>query len=190
LLGQSYEINNGGFLVIDGGATLRIGDNTTLTFDGSESFLKLRKDADVILGANSKIIFKNGAYIKADTAEFTSANIWEGLYFENAGTISDTSVINKCTFTNAKIPIKIYNTSTSSANNNIIIKNNTITVPYAGSYGVYADNANKLLIQGNNISTNSGNLKPCIYIKHPYAGDGLPGGGASPSYSLNIVGNT
>src|SRR5690606_40762607 len=127
-----------------------------MIFDGANSYLKLKPNSDVVLGNNSKIVFKNGAYLDADGTSFTSSGVWEGLYFENAGTSTQASTIQNCTFTNAKVPIKIFNTSTASANNNIIIKNNTITVPYAGSYGIYADNANKLLIQGNNISTNSG----------------------------------
>jgi hypothetical protein len=189
-LGTTHTVNNGAFVEVKGNGTLKLGNNTILTFDGTNSHLKLNSNSDVILGTNSKIIFKNGAYIDADNAEFSSSGVWEGIYFEDAGTSTQTSTIKNCTFDDAKVPIKIYNTSTSTANNNIIVQNNTITVPYEGSYGIYADNANKLLIQSNQFSTTSGNLKPCIYIKHPYGGDGLPGGGASPSYSLNIVGNT
>ena len=188
--GSEHIINNGGFFVIDGDATLKLGDNTTMIFDGANSYLKLKPNSDVVLGNNSKIVFKNGAYLDADGTSFTSSGVWEGLYFEDAGTSTQASTIQNCTFTNAKVPIKIYNTSTSTANNNIIIQNCTLTVPNGGSYGIYADHINSILIKDNHFYETSSSPKPSIYIKHPYLGDGLPGGGASPSYSLNIISNT
>lgn len=147
--GSEHIINNGGFFVIDGDATLKLGDNTTMIFDGANSYLKLKPNSDVVLGNNSKIVFKNGAYLDADGTSFTSSGVWEGLYFENAGTSTQASTIQNCTFTNAKVPIKIYNTSTSTANNNIIIQNCTLTVPNGGSYGIYADHINSILIKDN-----------------------------------------
>lgn len=75
-------MDNGGFMLIDGDADLKLGDNTTLTFDSPNSFLLLKPNSHVIFGENAKLVFKNGAYIKADGATFNSYNgssLWDGL---------------------------------------------------------------------------------------------------------------
>lgn len=187
---SNQTINNGALLVVEQDGVLKIADNVTITVEDSGGRLIFLPGSKIIMGNNSKIVVKNGAYLYADGTDFTSNGTWDGIYFENAGTSTQASTIKNCTFEDAKVPIKIYNTSTSTANNSIVIQNNTIQVPATGSYGIYADNANKLFIQGNNISTSTSNLKPCIYIKHPYSGDGLPGSGPSPEYDLKIVNNT
>jgi hypothetical protein len=184
-------IDNGAIIFLNGG-TLSLSDNTTLIFDGPNSRLKITSGSTINLGQNAKIEFKNGAYIDADDGTFSCTNgTWDGLYFENAGDGSHTSTIKNCTFNDAKIPIKIKNTSSSTANNNIVIQNNEINVPYSGSYGIYADNVTNILIQDNVFDDDDNNPKPSIYIKNPEnvgVGDGLPGG--NPVYSMNLIHNT
>ncbi|HRE41376.1 MAG TPA: hypothetical protein PLG90_08565, partial [Ignavibacteria bacterium] len=87
----NYTVNNGGFIVIDRNANLNIGENTVITFDGHSTYLKLDKKSKVNLKNNAKIIFKNGAYLIADSSVFSSHNneIWEGLVFENAGGLTE-----------------------------------------------------------------------------------------------------
>lgn len=68
-------IDNGGVINIKSQGNLIISDNTTLTFKGTSTHLKLEQGSNIILGQNSKIVFKNGAYLDADGADFTSSGI-------------------------------------------------------------------------------------------------------------------
>jgi len=106
--GSTHTVSNGGFIVIDGNADLKLGNNTTLTFDGPGTFLKLKPNSDVILGQNAKLVFKNGARIIADSADFVSYNgtaTWKGIVLENSGEDS----ITYCNFENTDTCIYVNN---------------------------------------------------------------------------------
>jgi hypothetical protein len=60
--GQNHSVNNGGKVIVDNLGNMKIGDNSTVTFDGAGTYLKLNPNSIVKLGANAKIKFTNGAY--------------------------------------------------------------------------------------------------------------------------------
>lgn len=200
--GESHTVNNGGFIVIDGEANLNLGDNTTLTFDGYNSFLKLSPNSKVNLGTNSKIEFKNGAYLIADSCDLEGNNgaSWVGLVFHNAG--GETQIKN-CTFNDAKISIDIKNTTGCYANLEKKIIGNTFHQITSSSQIIRADNIFKLLLQGNIFNIAAGKvgveikntLNAGIPMVEEPSGEGEGGESASPpcistSYALNLLGNT
>jgi hypothetical protein len=164
-LGTSHTINNGGHIEIDGYARLKIGDNTTVTFDGEGTYLKLNPNATVKLGQNAKIIFQNGAYIDANGANFSSINsnnTWEGLIFENASNPTGSINITGCTFSGAVIPIKFTNIYCGTQ----VVHNvfNVSGINY--NSGIYAENVYNILIQNNYFYMQSGSHTSGIYIRN------------------------
>ena len=195
--GESSKVDNGGFMLIDGDADLKLGDNTTLTFDSPNSFLLLKPNSHVIFGENAKLVFKNGAYIKADGATFNSYNgssLWDGLVFENSGV--DT-IIN-CTFSNAKISVSVINESGYSFTSRVI-KNNVFNVPLGGDYkGINGENNFRVTIQNNifNMPVNPISSKNVfgVYLKNNNAEgvESLPEENEPPTspYSMYLINNT
>jgi len=190
--GLEHLINNGGYIQIDNYGKIRLEDNTTVTFDGEGTYLKLNQNSNVILGENTKIVFQNGAYLLADGATFSASNPninWKGLVFENAGRQTE---IRNCTFNNAIDPVKIYNNFYYS-NYDKVIKNCTFNMPYSGNNSVYAENVGSILIQNNtfNFSANSYTNRG-IFIKNtgfeplPDTSESSP----AENLILNILGNT
>ena len=177
-------VNNGAFIVVDGGGKLKIGDNTTLTFDGSNSYLQLKPNSQVKLGTNAKLVFKNGAYLNAQNVTFNASgsNPWEGIYLENAGS---QTIISNCTFNTVKNPIKIKNTETTKMGYHRLIKNNTFNMHQNGTHSIYAENVFNILIDGNtfNLPTPNGLLRSGTYIKNYY-------NTAPANYHINILNNT
>jgi hypothetical protein len=155
-------VNNGGHIEVDRFGTFKVCDNSTLTFDGAGTYLKLNPNAIVQLGQNAKIEFKNGAYINADGAIFSGINsaVWSGIVLENSGA----DAITNCTFNNANTPIKITNTVSSGAYSNKILKNNHFNYP--ASNCVFGENIKVLLFEGNTINMNSSNIG--LLIKNYY----------------------
>ncbi|MBW7855399.1 MAG: hypothetical protein H3C44_04015 [Ignavibacteria bacterium] len=155
IYGEYPTIIKGGKVKIQELATLRIGDNSTLIFDGEGAHLEIHPDANLILGENSKIEFRNGAYLDADGITFSgdSGAIWGGLVFHNAG---GQTQIKNCTFNDAKISIDIKNTTGCYADLEKRITGNTFNQPSIGSHSIRAENVFKLLLQGNtfNIAAN------------------------------------
>ncbi|KXK06372.1 MAG: hypothetical protein UZ04_CHB001000375 [Chlorobi bacterium OLB4] len=141
------EIEANGYLILK--------DNSTLIFDGEGAHLEIHPDANLILGENSKIEFRNGAYLDADGITFSgdSGAIWGGLVFHNAG---GQTQIKNCTFNDAKISIDIKNTTGCYADLEKRITGNTFNQPSIGSHSIRAENVFKLLLQGNtfNIAAN------------------------------------
>ncbi|KXK03755.1 MAG: hypothetical protein UZ04_CHB001001397 [Chlorobi bacterium OLB4] len=141
------EIEANGYLILK--------DNSTLIFDGEGAHLEIHPDANLILGENSKIEFRNGAYLDADGITFSGNNgaIWGGLVFHNAG---GQTQIKNCTFNDAKISIDIKNTTGCYAGLEKRITGNTFNQPSIGSHSIRAENVFKLLLQGNtfNIAAN------------------------------------
>lgn len=165
--GLNHTVNNGGSVLIDGNAYLRLGDNTVLTFDGGGSYLHLKQNAKVEFGNNSKIIFKNGAYLIANSAQFSSVSLYEygeGFVFENSG--MTTSLIG-CTFTNLKNPIKIINDESSSYYYKNI-KNNIFNFPpISGCKAIYIENIYSLNIEQNTFNLTNNNSQG-IYIRNSF----------------------
>ena len=160
--GQEQKVNNGGFIVIDSSAKLRVGNNTTLTFDGPASFLKLSPTSTVELGTNAKIVFKNGAKIDAQNVTFNCSSSWEGIVLEDAAA---GSIIKNCTFNNAKTSIKLTNGSIGTANRSRIITGNTFNPSSAGRNCIYAENCYSMYVD-NNIFNSSSSSQISLYIRN------------------------
>jgi hypothetical protein len=186
-LGTSHIISNDGHVEVDGYARLKVGNNTTVTFDGAGTYLKLNPNSIVQLGQNAKIVFKNGAYLKADNANFSGLNgaTWEGIVFENAGTAND---IKNCTFHNAKTSLKFDNNSYGE-NSQAEIINNTFNIPQlTTAYGLYGNNMFKLNIKDNrfyNQSFNGSYTNVGVYLKSSFNPGPPPEEDATP-YALTI----
>ena len=154
-LGQNHTIDSGGRVIIDTLGNLVLGNNTTLTFEGNNTYLELKSLANVKLGTNAKIKFKNGAYLKADGAVFSGINqsIWEGLVFEDAGSGTNQISIANCTFDDLKNPIKISNTTESTGNTQYVITRNIFNISQSSvqPYGIQTSNAYNVTIYGNKI---------------------------------------
>jgi len=185
----THTFNNSSNMIIDGGATLKVGDNTIVVFDGENTKLQLKPQSIVQLGTNAQIKFTNGAYLGANGATFSSlgSSAWSGIEFENAGSLSNVSTISNCTFNNAITPINI-NNSGSSANNSISITGNTFNLPSSGSQGIHGGNVYNLLVQ-NNIFNMPSNIIAGLYIQNSGTANAA-GNSNVNSYNLNIIGNT
>ena len=183
-LGSSHTINNGGHIEIDNLARLKVGDNTTVTFDGTGTYLKLNSGAIVQLGQNAKIEFKNGAYIDADGVTFSGINgaTWNSIFMENAGE----STIKNCTFSNANVPIQIINTNGTGANSSKIISANHFNP--SASHCVYAENVKNMLFENNNVYPSPS--KVGLYVKNNTSFGSNNDGAAHSSDNVIIKGNT
>ncbi|RPI14526.1 MAG: hypothetical protein EHM58_16305 [Ignavibacteriae bacterium] len=103
--GNADTINNGGHIEIMANATLKVGDNTTLTFDGAGTYLKLNPKSIVKLGHNAKIQIRNGATINADSCSFNKlGSIYAdyAIVFDNPGA---NNTVSNCTFDNILKPL-------------------------------------------------------------------------------------
>jgi len=182
-LGTSHTINNSGHVEIDGYGRLKVGNNTTVTFDGAGTYLKLNPNSIVQLGENAKIEFKNGAYLVANGSNISSINSstpGKGLYFEN--TALDT--ISGCTFTNLKNSIYINGISGFFGN----ITNNTFNqnVDMSYSYVIECKNVNNINITDNHI-----NMRPGkgigILFRFPYSSGSSAA--STTNTNINIINN-
>ena len=177
---QTYT--NGAVLKVGGGDVI-VSAGSKIVFDGANTKMIVEPSSTIKLGQGASIEFKNGAYLDANGATFTSLNtgdVWNGIRLENAGS---QTVIQNCTFNNAV-------TSVYAENTQCIIRNNNINVPLTGGvYGIHAYNQTNITIQNNTINAGANQYAiPVRFFNIDGEGDGLPGGVPS-SYSLNIVGN-
>jgi len=185
--GLEHLINNNSFIQIDSLAKFRLGNNTTVTFDGAGTYLKLNPNANVILSVNAKIVFKNGARLIANGSNFytSGSSTWQGLVFENSG--QDT-IIN-CTFSNAVLPVEIKNNNPDFYFVRKVIKGNKFNIPSTGIAGIKTNNALNLLIEADTISINSGNNGARgIYIINSSPADNYGDSESDPS-NIIIAGN-
>jgi hypothetical protein len=141
----------------------------------------------VRLGQNAKIVFKNGAYLKADNADFSESNAptWEGIVFENSGTANE---IKNCTFYNAKASLKFDNNSYGE-NSKAEIINNTFHIPQlTTAYGIYGNNMFKLNIKDNRFYNQSFDVSYTnvgVYLKNSFNPGPPPEEDATP-YALTM----
>lgn len=164
-------------------SSITIGSNCKIIFDGAGSFLKADPGTSIKFGEGASIEFRNGAYLEAEGCTFTSMNptdIWNGVILDGAG--PETSIQN-CIFENASTSINVTGTICN-------IYHNTINVPVSvsGATGIEATNETNITIRENTIELGSNTTARGIYFFN-YDGDGLPGGGGSSSYSLNLINN-
>ena len=185
-------IYNGGHIEVDGNGTYKVCDNSTVTFDRAGTYLKLNQNSKIILGENAKIEFKNGAYLLANGATFTSisgSTNYQGLIFEDAGALTK---IENCTFNNAITPIKIINTS-AGAGLAKEIKNNIFNIPVASTsaaYCIYAENVFNILIQNNTFNMQTSGTTVGVFIKDYFNYTSQTEEESNNTYNLNIVNNS
>ncbi len=160
--GTSHTINNGGKVEIDSLAELHLGNNTVVTFDGSNTSLNLKPGAKVFLGQNAKIVFKNGAYLDANGATFSGVNgaTWQGIVFEQ----SNGQHIRYCTFSNALTSLKFLYDPRNEVIAPYIHDNTFNIVPSNSTFGIYSEDMNFATI-GSNTFNMSGNYSVGIYMK-------------------------
>ncbi len=145
-------VNNGGHIEVETNGKFKVCDNSTVTFDGAGTYLKLNPNSIVQLGENAKIEFKNGAYLIANGSVISSLNPstpGKGLVFENAG---EQTSITWCTFTNLKKPVYIENTTPEYAGKTKVISNNIFNnTGIFENYVIHTVNANNITISYNQI---------------------------------------
>jgi hypothetical protein len=183
--GTSHLINNGGKVEIDSLAELHLGNNTVVTFDGSNTLLKLKPGSKVFFGQNAKIEFKNGAYLIANGSSISSINsslLGEGIILENAGA---STVITGCTFNNLTSAVTLYNDNMTSANTYRYIYGNVFNMINGNRYGLHTYNAHNSTIQNNtfNLAVGDG-FGLVMRYSLPPGEDETP-----PIYSININNN-
>ncbi len=177
------QVDSGGAIWLSNNGLLSIDPGCKLIFDGTDSYLRAESGTSIILGKGASIEFRNGAYLEANGCTFTSINsgeIWNGIVLDGAG--SQTNLQN-CTFNDAATSISVTNTVCNITGNTFNISNNTNCV-----YGISAVNENNITISSNTFNAGQNMVAECIKF-FSYDGDGLPGGGGIPAYSLNIFNN-
>ncbi|MFA5011455.1 MAG: T9SS type A sorting domain-containing protein [Ignavibacteria bacterium] len=184
-LGTSHTINNSGHVEIDGYARLKVGNNTTVTFDGAGTYLKLNPNSIVQLGENAKIEFKNGAYLIANGSAISSAqgSHGRGIVLENAG--EQTSITN-CTFNNLMSSIFVKNTDAGYYEAFKNISNNTFYTDAICHYVIETKNTNNITISNNHIYMMQG--EGLGILMRYYTNEGNEES-ASPTYAVNVMGN-
>lgn len=185
--GQNHVVNNRGKIVLDTLGNLVLGNNTTLTFDGSGTYLQANVLSKIKLGANAKIEFKNGASLIANESLISSTdgqNPGVGFILEDAGT--QTSITN-CTFTNLKNSIKIVNNSASTSGIFRNITNNTFNANNFCNFIVELRNAYNVTIQGNQLNMPV-NYGMGLLLRYPINLSGNEE--IQTSYNINIIHNT
>ncbi|MBZ0201554.1 MAG: T9SS type A sorting domain-containing protein [Ignavibacteria bacterium] len=183
---SSYEsiADSGGAIILSDSTSIEIADDCKITFDGSDSYMKVEPGTTVRFGQGASIEFKNGAYLDANGCTFTSLNIgdiWSGIKLDGAGS---QSVIQNCTISNAANSIEVFNTVCS-------IVNNTISVPASqfGACGIKATNESNIMIQSNIINLGSNTTATGIsFLNYDSEGDGEIAG--SSAYALYIINNS
>jgi hypothetical protein len=182
--GVEHVIYDSSRVLLFSNARLKVGDNTTLTFDGPGSYLYLNSNSQVLLGNNATIKFRNGASLEAYSSSFTGltpSSSWSGLIFDNANSVNTLTKINYCNFSNVQIPISIYNDA-SHIVYSYEIKNSTFSL--TGNRGIICRNVYKLNLDNNIMNLDSGAVG--LLLQNFYsAGTGDDG----VSYELNITNN-
>jgi len=155
-----YIINDSTQIFVADSDTLVIPDNLIVHFCGANTLLSIDSNCTVKIGANSKLVFQDGARLNAYKANFTSINansIWHGIYLED----SSKDTIRYCNIENAVSGINIkdkYNSGGTPGMDPVTIitdcsfKNTTSNT---FSSGIYVNNSNNILLKNNSfISTN------------------------------------
>ncbi|GEM_PF-1498530 len=181
---NEFFVENGTSFELYDSSRIEIEANNKMIFSGENTYLKAAPGTSIILGEGASIEFRNGAYLDADGCTFTSVNsgeIWEGILLDGAGSVTN---IRNCTFNDAATSITVTNTICNIANNTFNISNNSSCI-----YGINAVNETNITIAGNTFNAGSNSVAECIRFFN-YETDGLPGGGGSSAYTLNIYNNT
>jgi hypothetical protein len=155
------------------GGKLVLTDNTTLTFDGDASPLILLPGSQVICGNNSKIEFKNGAHLRADSCTFTSTGSWQGITFEN----STYDTITYCTFSGASTYLD-WQQDNSSHNYIKKVVGNTFN-----NGRVRLGDVSRILIQDNKFTGNTSYTGNLLEVDNSITFS------PAPSYAMNIINN-
>jgi len=139
---------------LDTNSILELGDSITLTFEGYESGLICDSGSTIKFGKDSKLVFTDGARIKAKHTKFTSVDsteTWNGIYMSDIA--FDT--LQYCTIENAENGLNIEDktsmfTSPATEISNCTFSNTTETQLLNM---VYVNNSSNVMIR--NCSTSS-----------------------------------
>jgi hypothetical protein len=183
---DSY-FNDSTNIVLSEGATLEIPDNKVYHFQGPETVLQMDSNSTIKFGANSKIVFENGARISAKYSKFTSLTsnaTWTGIYLKD---ISHDTITN-CIIENAVEGISIKGKLNSSGSfssslasteiSNCSFINSTTSSQLTNA--IYVFNSSDVLLKGNTVSSTSQTNGYSIGIWLEYC---------SPQ-NVNVVNNT
>jgi len=179
---ETHIINNGARVEIDAYATLTVGNNTTLIFDGQNTCLQLKSGSHINLGTNASLVFQNGAYLDATNITFAcqnSGNYWGGINLLNAGSMT----VSDCTFSDCQTPIRIINDALHG-NYSKVFQNNTFTLTgNVSDRAIYAENIFSL--NAHNNTFNLGTSSIGIFIKNSGNTTGTELGGNSNNININ-----
>ncbi len=185
-LTNTHTVTNGGRILLQGGQ-LKIGDNSSLVFDGSSSFLQINAGSTISLGQNARIEFKNGAYCISNEASISSLNSstpGKGFIFENAG--SQTSITN-CVFNYLTNPIYICNSTNYYAGIFRNISGNTFYGNSLSNYMIETKNVNNITISQNSIHMAANVGIGCLIRYATISGNDIT---PAPPYNVNIINNS
>lgn len=183
----NQSITNGGKVIIEGGGILKIGANSELVFEGTNSNFIINPNSIILLGANAKIEFKNGANLIADGSNISSLNgstPGNGIKIEDAGVLTE---ISNCTFTNLINPVRISNNNSSTANIFRNVSNNVFNMNQYCHYVLETLNANNINLINNQLYMDMNNGLGLVMRYPTYL---LGNRSSQPVYSINIMNNT
>lgn len=145
--------------------------------------MQLKPGSNVKLADNSKITFRNGAYLNANGCTFSmfQGSHWQGIYFENPGS----SAVTNCTFNSAQYSLYFYNNYSSSVLQTI--RRNTFNESFNGCRGIYAKNIFNFTCDSNTFNMISSFSTLGLFVQNFLtAAPPAPGDNA---YNLNVTNN-
>jgi hypothetical protein len=144
-------------VILQDSSVLEIPNGQTWQFNGNTTQLLAYPNSKIKFGANSKLIFQNGARLIANNAAFISLDstqVWDGIYLED----NSNDTITNCTIENAANGINIIDKVNSGGlgeQPSVEISNCTFrnTTNLQLTNGIYVNNSYNVLLKNNTFSS-------------------------------------
>ncbi len=168
---QDFVIGDSTQVVLQDSACWELPSGSTVIFEGNGTNLEMEPGTQMKFGSNSKLVFRDGARIFADSCSFSSLetdSTWDGIYLSNDAndTIKNCVIQNAYNGINISAPTSF--TPYTTEITNCTFKNTTNTQLLNQ---VYINGANGILIKGCNTESNiSSGFASCIVMQYSHSG--------------------